>query len=120
MTVDYFINNWENIDERDIDFSIIEWETISMYQYLEEDFIRKFKKELNWRLISLYQKLTEDFIIEYKDYVSWFDVSMYQKLSGRFIAKMNHYIIPAYLKYNESLELNIKYQYKLGESILIL
>ena len=46
-----------------------DWEKISKYQKLPEDFIRKFKDRFDWRYISIYQKLSEDFIREFQDKV---------------------------------------------------
>ena len=40
-----------------------------MYQKLSEEFIKKFKDEVDWLSISIYQKLSEDFIREFKDEV---------------------------------------------------
>ena len=63
----------------------VNWNEVSAYQKLSEDFIREFKDKVDWRYISMYQKLSEGFIGEYADRVSWYWVSMYQKLSEGFI-----------------------------------
>ena len=63
----------------------VDWEGISEYQKLSEDFIREFKDNVYWNLISEYQKLSEDFIREFKDKVDWYRISKHQKLSEDFI-----------------------------------
>lgn len=45
----------------------VDWDTISEYKNLSEDFIREFKDKINWIAISIYQNLSEDFINEFKD-----------------------------------------------------
>ena len=47
--------------------------------------IRKNPKSVNWNCISRYQKLSEEFIREFKDSVNWYNISKYQKLSEEFI-----------------------------------
>jgi hypothetical protein len=42
----------------------VDWDLISEYQELSENFIREFKDKLNWEKIKLYQILSEDFILE--------------------------------------------------------
>src|SRR3712207_8691759 len=44
-----------------------DWNKISKYQYLTEEFIEKHQNELNWRCISRYQKLSGEFIEKYKN-----------------------------------------------------
>ena len=45
----------------------MDWENISFYQTLSEDFIREFKDKVDWQSISMYQILSEDFIKEFQD-----------------------------------------------------
>ena len=56
----------ENTDKKDIYFSEYEWEEISYYKYLSEEFIREFKDKVNWYYVSKYQKLSEEFIQAFK------------------------------------------------------
>jgi hypothetical protein len=64
-----------------------EWDEISRYQKISEEFIKKHKDKLNWYNISMYQKLSESFITEFKDLVHWTNISIYQNLSESFIRK---------------------------------
>ena len=57
---------------------IINWNYISKYQKLSEDFIREFQNKINWHWISHYQNLSEDFIREFKNKVDWHWISHYQ------------------------------------------
>lgn len=41
----------------------------------------KIEEDMNWNDISQYQKLSENFILEFKDKVDWFCVPIYQNLS---------------------------------------
>jgi len=93
MTIEYFIENWQTIDKKDIYFSNYEWEKISCYQKLSEAFIREFKNEVYWIYISSYQKLSEAFIGEFKDKVSWYYISYSQKLSEEFIRELKDKVI---------------------------
>ena len=69
---------------------ILNWYNISEYQKLSESFIREFKDNVKWDYISKYQKLSEKFIREFKDYVEWIHISRYQKLSEEFIRKFKY------------------------------
>ena len=62
-----------------------DWEHISQYQNLSEDFIREFQDEVDWTYIPYYQKLSENFIREFKNKVYWINISRYQNLSEYFI-----------------------------------
>ena len=83
----------------------VDWNYISQYQKLSEDFITEFKDKVNWNCISYYQKLSEDFITKFKDKVDWYYISCYQKLSEDFITefqdKVNWYYISYYQKLSE-------------------
>jgi len=85
MNIEYFIENWESIDKKDIYFSNYEWERISYYKCLSEDFIKEFKDKVYWPYISYYQNLSEEFIREFEDEVNWHNISKHQILSARFI-----------------------------------
>jgi len=63
----------------------VDWNWISIYQKLSEEFIREFQEKVDWSLISLYQKLSESFIREFEDMVNWSRISTYQKLSENLI-----------------------------------
>src|SRR3712207_7465640 len=58
-----------------------DWNKISKYQYLTEEFIEKHQNELNWRCISRYQKLSGEFIEKYKNKIDWEQISAKQELS---------------------------------------
>ena len=88
--INYFIQNWRSINI--VDFNSYEWEAISMYQNLSEEFIEKYENELNWLWISYSQKLSERLIEKFEDEVDWYYVSKYQTLSEKFIYK-NRYRI---------------------------
>ncbi|KAF2900371.1 hypothetical protein ILUMI_05815 [Ignelater luminosus] len=68
------------------------WGIISEVVELSEDFIRKFKDDLNWRCILTYQKLSEEFLREFKDIVDWKLVSNYQELSESFMREFKESI----------------------------
>ena len=65
----------------------LDWDCISIHRKLSEEFIEKYKDRVNWRFISLHQKLSEEFIEKYKDRVDWYRISSNQKLSKEFIEK---------------------------------
>ena len=72
-----------NIDEYD-------WNNISIYQKLSEEFIREFQDRVNWLWISKYQKISEDFIKEFQEEVDWDNISKFQKLSESFIREFEY------------------------------
>lgn len=49
--------------------------------FRKKHFWGKFKDKVNWDYISVYQKLSEEFIEKFKDKVIWTYISEYQKLS---------------------------------------
>ena len=59
----------------------VDWEDISWYYKLSENFIREFQDKINWYWISANQILSENFIQEFKDKVSWIYILLYQNLS---------------------------------------
>ena len=61
------------------------WDAISNYQNLSEDFIREFQNKIDWNNIFYYQVLSEDFIREFQDKVNWDYISIHQALSEDFI-----------------------------------
>ena len=58
---------------------------ISGSSALSEDYMRKYRNNLNWVIISKEQRLSEDFIREHKDKVHWKNITRYQCLSEEFI-----------------------------------
>jgi hypothetical protein len=50
----------------------INWEAVSQYQTLSEEFIRDFQDKVDWKKNSLHQNLPESFLIEFKDKIDWF------------------------------------------------
>lgn len=74
-------------EEFGYDFTKMNWEQISRYKYLCENFIEKYAGKVNWNFISTYQKLSEDFIDKHTDKIDWYSISKYQKLSEDFIDK---------------------------------
>lgn len=51
----------------------------------------KIEEDMNWNDISQYQKLSENFILEFKDKVDWFCVPIYQNLSKEFKEELKKY-----------------------------
>jgi len=93
----------------------VEWNYISTFQKLSEDFIREFKDKVSWWHISYYQKLSEDFIREFKDKVNWLNISYNQTLSEDFIKEFKDKINFRYLLQNKYCPLNIKFKYNMDE-----
>lgn len=112
MTIEYFIKNWNNIKEEDINFTEEEWITISSYQYLSEAFIKKHKDKVNWGYISANQTLSEAFIEKYKDRVSWNYISIFQKLSEDFMEKYEDRVSWYYISIFQKLSEEFIYKYK--------
>ena len=81
----------------------IDWEKVSRYQKLSENFIREFKDSVNWYWISRRQSLTENFIREFKDSVDWNGISYKQKLSEPFIREFKDSVDWAAISYHQKL-----------------
>ena len=82
-----WLSKYEHLSEdfiREFKDNVI-WYWVSQHQHLSEDFIREFKDRVHWGCISDYQNLSEDFIREFKDRVDWACISAYQHLSEDFI-----------------------------------
>jgi phosphoribosylanthranilate isomerase len=69
------------------DFNCYEWNWISTFQKLSEDFIEKYQDKVDWNRISQYQNLSEQFIEKFQEKVDWNYISRFQKLSEDFIEK---------------------------------
>ena len=63
----------------------LDWDRISTYQKLSEEFMIQFADKLDWNQISKYQKLSEEFMIQFQDKLDWNWISIYQKLSEEFM-----------------------------------
>ncbi len=74
-------------------FDRTNWNTVSLYKYLSEDFIREFLDEMNWHSVSRIQKLSEKFIIEFQNCVNWGNISCCQVLSEKFIRNFKKRVI---------------------------
>ena len=109
----------------------VDWNFVSSYQKLSEDFIREFKDFVNWHKISISQKLSEDFIREFKYKVNWYEISICQKLSKDFIRECQHYVNWNYVSFYQKLSEdfikefkdfvnweNISYSQKLSENFV--
>ena len=70
-----------------------QWQDISQYQKLSEDFIREYQDKVDWDCISKYQKLSESFIREFQDKMNWTCISNHQKLSESFIREFQYKVI---------------------------
>jgi len=63
----------------------LSWYYIVSTQKLSEQFIEKYKDNLEWRKVCRYQDLSEKFIEKYKDKVYWSIIIESQKISQSFI-----------------------------------
>ena len=81
------IPNIEKFFDENIDNFEVDWDYISVYQKLSEEFIEKYIDKVDWWYISKYQKLSEEFIEKYIDKLNWYCISKYQTLSEKFIEK---------------------------------
>jgi hypothetical protein len=78
----------ERVLENNIElFSQTEWNWVSIYQVLSEEFIEKHLNKLDLFYVSAFQKLSEKFIEKHSDKLNWDNISKFQKLSEQFIKK---------------------------------
>lgn len=92
----------EELEEIAKDSKLINWELISAYKCLSEEFIREFKTKISWINVSYNQNLSEEFITEFKDFVYWPGISCYQNLSKEFCLEFYDRIDWKQLFYNKS------------------
>ena len=92
----YSIDELEQIISNN-ELSKDDWDIISCYQKLTEDFIEKYIDNMYWDGISMLQKISEEFIEKYIDKVNWIGIQWEQKLSESFIErfkdKISWYVI---------------------------
>ena len=81
----------------------VDWYWISKNQKLSENFICEFKNNVNWNFISKYQNLSEDLIREFKDKLDWNNISKYQKLSEDFIREFKNNVSWYYISEHQKL-----------------
>ena len=89
----------------------VDWNNISIYQKLSEDFIREFKNKVDWYSISAYQKLSEDFIREFKNKV---DIKRQKEIHKEKSLAQKTKEIKAYAK-KHNLKIDKKYLYAFRE-----
>ena len=90
----------------------VDWNYISMYQKLSEQFIEQFKEKVDWIYISKHQKLSEQFIEQFQDKVDWIYISMYQKLSEQFIEQFQDKVDWNYISQYQKLSEQFIEQFK--------
>ena len=83
---------WESISQCAISEEFISkykdnlnWESLTRYNLLSEEFLKNNLKRLDWWNISFYQKLTEDFIIENRANLEWEGICQHQKITPKII-----------------------------------
>jgi phosphoribosylanthranilate isomerase len=81
----------------------VDWDSISFYQSLSEEFIREFKDYVNWNHISIHQTLSEEFIRKFKDKVYWNHISKYKTLSAEFIREFKDNVDWTYISIYQTL-----------------
>ena len=73
-----------------INFFDNDWDLISRYITLSEEFMDLYEDKINWNMVSKFQRLSEDFIRKYQDRLNWTYISTYQKLSEKFIIEFRY------------------------------
>ena len=100
-----WLSKYEHLSEnfiREFKDNVI-WYWVSQHQHLSEDFIREFKDRVHWACISAYQHLSEDFIREFQYKVDWDCISSYQHLSEDFIREFKDKVYWQYISSNQHL-----------------
>ena len=87
------------------------WDEISCYEFLPENFIEYYKDKLNWEYISSRQKLSEAFIEKMQDYIDWTYFSSYHILNENILKKYENKLRWNLVSINPSLSKKIIYKY---------
>lgn len=84
-----FISIYKRLSEEFIlEYSnYLNWGTVIIFQSLSENLIRIFSDRINLWVISEHQVLSESFIEDYKNSINWGNISSNQVLSWNFILK---------------------------------
>ena len=105
-----------------------DWEWLSKYEHLSEDFIREFKDRVRWHRISQYQHLSENFIREFKDRVdmyyvtkNWHNKSTEEKKkavesTGLYECHEDYFIAYKGIRRDRYSAYNFQYQYLKGHT----
>ena len=96
--------------------NIVNWNVISSWQKLSEEFIREFQYRVNWDCISACQQLSEDFIREFEDKVEWISISIDQKLSENFIREFENRVDWCFI--NEYQQLSNKFRREFQDKLI--
>jgi hypothetical protein len=95
------------------------WDKFFIEHKVDEIFLRKFIKHfqyrkdfINWDLISSFQVLSEDFMNDFEDEIDWYAVSYYQKMSKEFVGRHFNKLSPS-IHFNPNISEEIKEFYKI-------
>lgn len=66
--------------------------TIHCYEFMNIDFIRKYKDYIDWGYVCCTQTLTENFIREFYDYIDWESICERQQLSEELIREFADFV----------------------------
>src|SRR5574344_458613 len=69
------IKDIEKFFEENMNNFEVDWDYISKFQTLSEEFINKYIDKVIWDYISIYQTLSESFIEKHYDNVDWDNIS---------------------------------------------
>ena len=85
-------------------FTQRDWDSITCFQCLSIEFIKRHIAKLNMDLLCIYQELPEDFIIKHENEINWNYISNFQKLTPEFIDKYKNKLVESVLKRNGRLK----------------
>lgn len=74
----------------------VNWGLILERTKYPEEVLREMAPNFNendWEIVSKYQKLSEQFITDYADNLNWENVLIYQEISGAFFVKNAHRLV---------------------------
>jgi hypothetical protein len=115
--IEYFHYNWDMIsrfkylpqDFIDRNANSLDWALISRYQTLSESMIRKYIDKIHWNNISSYQTLSESFIEEFKDNLEFYYIAITQNLSESFVRKHKDIVADKVFEKRKFIEIWIKH-----------
>ena len=92
----------KNISEKD-------WEKISRYEDLTENFIRKFSDELIWGIFpwKVKDNLSDKFIREFKHKIVWDSFGCFRDFDEDFLWEVRDYVDWSWVFWNQTLSKNI-------------
>ncbi|KAF1333572.1 Microtubule-associated protein, partial [Globisporangium splendens] len=104
--LDMIVSSWDKVVIElyaRANVELVDWDHISAYQNLSEEFLREFKDRINLRTISFFHVLSERFICDFANELRWDGICSREVLSLPLLIQFANRIEWLHLAINQSL-----------------